>query len=121
MSTERGWRLRLGFQRILFSGRILPRIRESVVGHYTWLALLRRPALCIFDKAYAFIRGGGDEPRSLPGAARREIETAIGLLPLLVCDWKATWCDNVLATDASETGYGICQRKLPITQIRQIA
>ena len=56
-----------------------------------------------------------------PEAARREVETAIGLLPLLVCDWKATWYDTVLATDASETGYGICQRKLPITQIRQIA
>ena len=44
--------------------------------------------------------------------ARRELWLIRSLLPLISCDLGAQWSSKVLASDASSTGLGVCERDL---------
>ena len=55
-TSERGWRLRLALLELVRGGRASGKEVEKLIGHATFVALLRRESLAVFASVYAFIR-----------------------------------------------------------------
>ena len=68
----------------------------------TFVALLRRDVLCV---PYALTCN--DSARLWP-SAKAEVPAFVGFLPAIVCSWTRDWCSSIVATDASEYGFGVC-------------
>ena len=49
-----------------------------------------------------------DSARLWP-SARAEVQAFVGLLPAIVSCWTRCWCSSIVATDASEHGFGVNQ------------
>ena len=106
--------LRWALQRRSLSGRSW----EILLGHITFCFLCRRVAMPIFNTIYRFIQACYWEPQPLWSSARAEMSAALGILPLVCSDWALPWQGEVLATDASESGYGVCLGAWPIEVVR---
>ncbi|CAK0828904.1 unnamed protein product [Prorocentrum cordatum] len=118
---ERAWRIRLALDGLLESRRVSARDIEKVVGHCTFLALLSRTSLSIFQSVYTFIarhRDHGTVP--LWDSVRWELEAFRNVIPLIRCDFGAPWSSKVMASDASFWGYGVVSRDLPPDTVQQL-
>lgn len=104
VAPRRIWRLRFAILELLklekFDGARLMRL----IGHYTYVALLRRETLCIFSAAYAFVRASGGSSMRIWPSVRRELEWAGAILPLIFSDFLTPWALVVYASDASARG-----------------
>ena len=58
----------------------------SLIGHFTFVFLLRRPCLSVFCTIYQFMQRAGVPRRSLWNCVRRELQAASGLLVLAFSD-----------------------------------
>eukprot|EP00959_Pyramimonas_sp_CCMP1952_P325689 6816732-Pyramimonas_sp.AAC.1 len=52
------------------------------------------------------------EPERFWPSCCKECRSITGILPLAVADLRQEWNPTVTCTDASPTGYGVCQRDL---------
>ena len=111
IKPSRLWKFRFASDELLDRGACSSRTMESVVGHCTWVSLLRREALGIFHQCYAFIRHDRSRLRTLWPSVRQELWRFCGLLPLLFTDIGADWHDTIYASDASPYGSGICYKR----------
>ena len=84
---------------------------EILIGHCTWIALLRREVLAIFHAVYKFVRRYGDSFAPLWDACREEIRAFRGVMVLLESDWGAPWSRELWAYDACPSGMGACVSK----------
>ncbi|CAK0881152.1 unnamed protein product [Prorocentrum cordatum] len=94
----------------------------SLVGHFNWAALLRRPLLCIFQSTYRFIKKAGDSRWRIWPEVIRELRVAAALAPFAYYDAKRPVDSTVYSTDAStgdldpagslHGGYGVTKREL---------
>ncbi|CAK0792247.1 unnamed protein product, partial [Prorocentrum cordatum] len=94
----------------------------SLVGHFNWAALLRRPLLCIFQSTYRFIKKAGDSRWRIWPEVIRELRVAAALVPFAYYDAKRPVDSTVYSTDAStgdldpagslHGGYGVTKREL---------
>ena len=91
-----------------------------LVGHCTFCALVRRPGLSVFHDVDKFMNSVGPEGAELWASARRELEVFRGLLVLLVSDWWTPWNRDVLASDASLTGYGVASSRWTVAEVSRI-
>ena len=105
-TRERGWKLRLALPEIVRRGRASGRDIERLVGHATFVALLRREVLSVFASVYTFARRHYERPTRIWPSFARELRLFADQLPLVFWDVKATWSPDVIATDASEWGLG---------------
>ena len=87
---------------------------EVLLGHGTWLVLLRREVLAMLGSVYAFIKVAGATSIPLWPSVFRELSQLMSILPLLVVDLSAPWWPVVSCSDASPFGIGMCERELPI-------
>ena len=78
---------------------------EKLLGHLTFVFLLRRPFLSVFNAVYKFVRFSYTEASVMWKTVRDELECARGLLPLVRADWKAAWTPRVFAPSACEEGW----------------
>ena len=102
VSWKRVWRLRLGIAHALSMPQLSGKEVEILVGHCTWIGLLRRESLSIFSSVYAFIKRF-KKSRGVPWfSVRRELTQFSALLPLLVPEWDLEWSPQVVCTDSSE-------------------
>ena len=76
---------------------------EVVIGHATFCGLLARPVLSCFHSVYKCIQRLGSSRGILWDTVRDELRAFQGLMVLLVAEWLPL----VLASDASEWGYGV--------------
>jgi hypothetical protein len=115
-SRLRLWRLRLGIQEVLRRPRVSGRVIEIIVGHLTFVGLLRREFLAVFGAVYAFVSQNREREVALWPAVRRELRWASSLLPLLRRDLGAAWSDTVCVSDASPWGRGVVEgeRAVPL-------
>ena len=111
IKPSRLWKFRFASDELLDRGACSSRTMESVVGHCTWVSLLRREALGIFHQCYAFIRHDRSRLRTLWPGVRKELWRFRSLLPLLYTDIGADWHDTIYASDASPYGSGICYKR----------
>lgn len=70
VTPQRIWRLRFAILELLKLGRSDGVRLMKLIGHFTYVALLRRGTLCIFSAVYAFVRAaGGSSARMWPCGA----------------------------------------------------
>eukprot|EP00929_Paragymnodinium_shiwhaense_P052284 TRINITY_DN261_c0_g1_i1.p1 TRINITY_DN261_c0_g1~~TRINITY_DN261_c0_g1_i1.p1 ORF type:complete len:1369 (+),score=112.09 TRINITY_DN261_c0_g1_i1:1521-5627(+) len=109
---DRLWRLTLALDFVLQRRTIAAADVEKILGHCTFVALVRRESLAVFRAIYAFVsRHRADGPVRLWSSVRRELEAFRGLLPLLWVNLRAPWSSRVVCTDASPWGYGCVQMR----------
>jgi hypothetical protein len=121
LSAEKASRLVSATRHLLRIGVCSGFLLASVVGHWTWAMLVRRPSLSVFSAVYRFIAKFGGKVRPLWRSVRRELRTAMGLMPLLTASIRDTWFSQAIAVDASSTGAGVCATPAPPSLLRQEA
>ncbi len=85
-------------------GRARPREVERLVGKFTNLFLLHRPALAIFSTVYVFARKCGHAVAPVWSSVIRELRMALGVLPLVRSDLARHVSELLLQSDACDTG-----------------
>ena len=92
----------------------------SLIGHFTFVFLLRRPCLLVFCAIYQFIQRAGVRRRSLWNYVRRELQAASGLLVLAFSDLSLQVQQQVLL--ACPQGWAAHAREWPLQEVeRQLA
>ena len=86
---------------------VIGEVVEVLLGHCTYAALTCRQLLCVFCRSYTFVRYAGREARPIWPEVREEFRHFRALLGLCRSDWIRQWNPYVMASDASETGFGI--------------
>ncbi|CAK0870032.1 unnamed protein product, partial [Prorocentrum cordatum] len=113
ISPGRMWKIRLA---LLFVADRRPATGGeffSLLGRFTWAALLRRPHLSIFQQAYVFARIAGRRRLRLWSRVELELRRAAALLVFAFSDSKRPNSALAYASDASrgqsgsEGGYGV--------------
>ena len=95
---------------------------EKVIGLWTWVLLLRRPALAILGRVYHTMRENMlKKTCRLPREVREELVALCALAPWMETDLETPWLEEVFATDASMTGYGVVQTNASPIEIRSEA
>eukprot|EP00971_Amphidinium_carterae_P024743 487979-Amphidinium_carterae.1 len=93
---------------ILRNPYLSPHQLETLLGHVTFVFLIRRPLRACLNAVYAFVHGAGarDQRRWLPLAIQREIRWVRSVLPLCFANLRLPISPTVGCSDASEWGYG---------------
>ena len=94
-------------RRILQAGICTGDEMERIVGKWTWAILVRRPALSVFNAVYRFIQVAGSKLFTLWPSVERELHIIMRLAPILFASLSSPWLDRIVASDASETGFGV--------------
>ncbi|CAK0907840.1 unnamed protein product [Prorocentrum cordatum] len=106
LAPARLWKMRQGVLCALSCRKLPSRVWEVLLGHLTFCALINRGMMSVFRSIYAFINKYYATPMPLWDTARQEMSTAASLLFLMDASWTLPWSPNVVATDASEEGFG---------------
>jgi hypothetical protein len=93
---------------LLHSQFVSGRQLAHLIGKWTWVLLLRRPALSLLQHSYRFVEIAGYRPFELWPSVRRELDSLLGILPLLYADLSDSWSLSLPASDASLAGAGVC-------------
>jgi hypothetical protein len=99
------------------SGRDLSRI----VGSWTWVMLVQRPALAVFSVVYKFSVSAGTRAIPLWPSVICELHHACNLAPLLTVSLRSPVLPIIVATDASNGGFGATASHVPIESVRAVA
>jgi hypothetical protein len=83
-----------------------------ILGQWTWVMLLRRPAFSVFARVYwlthlALGRCGGQVPVDLWACVVAEFRAALAMAPLLCASLRSRWAPEMYASDASKSGVGV--------------
>ncbi|CAK0882805.1 unnamed protein product, partial [Prorocentrum cordatum] len=106
LAPARLWKVRQGVLYALSCRKLSGRVWEVLLGHLTFCALINRSMMSVFRSIYAFINKYYATPMPLWDTARQEMLTAASLLFLMDASWALPWPPGVVATDASEEGFG---------------
>jgi len=80
---------------------------RRLLGRWTWALLIRRPALSALSAVFKFIQNAPAVATIWP-TVRAELRVVVGLAPLLSADLAQDWFSRVIASDASQSGLGVC-------------
>ena len=105
--------MKLAVQLLLSRREVRPRDVEQALGHCTFIVLLSRETLSVFNSVYAFVSRLRhlDSVRLWP-SVRWELSTFVALLPLVFRDFRKAWSPKVLCTDASYWGFGAVSKRM---------
>ena len=103
-TVERCGRIRKGL-RCFVKRRVAGWELEGLTGHVSFLGLLRRETLLLFQCVYRFTRKFYHQQEPFRISARAELEPFVGVMILMESDWARVWLSGVLASDASLSGY----------------
>ena len=106
-TPRRVWRLVIALRYILQHPYLSSKQLEVIIGHFTFLALIRRPMFSIMRSVYAFVKKDFARPRRLWPSIERELRWMASLAPLLVCDLSLPPLSRVCCSDASLDGAGV--------------
>ena len=91
---------------------------EKLIGHLSFLGLLRREALSFCVNVYVVTnKQRGLVPGPLWKSVQDERRLFQCILPLLFLDLRASWADRVTCIDASPSGYGVVECDLNIQRV----
>jgi hypothetical protein len=93
---------------------------EVLIGHLTFIGLVRRDVLSIFHATYSFIHAAYSSSRPLWPSVRIELLCFQALLPLLHTSWNRRVANLVAASDASEDGGGITMTNLSDSAVHDL-
>ena len=99
---------------VLRTGTVTGAGLAHLIGRWTWMLLLRRPALAVLQNVYRFIAVARGRRFNVWPTVRRELLQLLGLLPLLRASLDAPLFHRAVASDASELAAGVVSA--PLTQ-----
>ena len=121
-TRKRAWRLKLATEELLKVGFATGVQMASLIGHFSFVFLLRRPCLSVFCTIYQFILRAGVRRRSLWNCVRRELQATSGLLVLAFSDLSLQVQQQVYCSDACPQGWAAHVREWPLQEVeRQLA
>ena len=120
VSPARFHRVRQGLRFLLQRNRCTGRALEILVGHCTYCGLVNRCSLSIFHSVYKFIKKNYSQTCALWKSVAAELRAFAGIMPALRADWSRPWNGEVVASDASEEGFGVCSRAWPASLAAQV-
>ena len=102
------------------AGRGLPKVVEAIVALSTWIFMVGRDALCIYQEVYHWIRENRMTSRllTIPREVRRELAAAAASLLVVEQDLTIPWDDVVYLFDASEDGGGVVETKATMGEVK---
>ncbi len=98
------WRVRKALRFVLKRGFISGVALEVLLGHITWLMMVRREALAILCACYDVVREHYRVHVPLSEDVRQELFQVSSLLPLLSSSVAAEWSEDLYCSDASPSG-----------------
>ena len=107
VSRKKAWQLHLALKEFCRRRRCRGSVLEQILVHYAWVALVCRPALCVFGATYRWMREHKRVVADLPRSVLVELRTAAALVPLLVCHLSAKWNSRVYCSDSSNAGFAV--------------
>ena len=120
VKVARLWKLRRALEHVLHVGYISGSVLEVLIGHVTWSMLVRREALAFLHHSYRFIHSHYHSRIRIPSCLALELRTIVAILPLLFSQLDNQWSTLVHASDASESGLGVCTRRIPAAEVGAI-
>ena len=112
-NPKRLWRIHHGIKALLRRGRCTGKTLEIIIGHCTFLGLLRRSSLSVFHSVYSFIHKNYHIVEKLWSSVVKELRCFMGISLLLVQDWWRPWNRAVTSSDSSLSGFGVSQAWWP--------
>eukprot|EP00438_Fugacium_kawagutii_P023337 Skav200217 [mRNA] locus=scaffold3745:15519:20956:- [translate_table: standard] len=119
-TSRRLWKVRLAILHLLTCGRVSGQQLERVIGHMSFISMVRREGLSILGDCYTFIQRHYHVPSKLWKSVRRELSIWYGIAPLLWKDLSAEWSTTIYATDASDWGSGVTTSTMDSLSIREL-
>ncbi len=116
-TRKRMWHLIYAFECAAWSV-VSTKTIQRLLGHSMVVCVLNRSGMSVFRKLYDFI-ASGCSPRKLHPSERDECLQFAGLVPLLLSDIRKEWSNIITCTDASPTGFGICEKVSNIETVRK--
>eukprot|EP00438_Fugacium_kawagutii_P025119 Skav230792 [mRNA] locus=scaffold312:103074:108500:+ [translate_table: standard] len=117
-TPSRAWNIVLAFESLLDSPVDWMLLRR-LLGHAMTICTLNRSGMSIFRALYDYVEAA-PKPRMFNKKERREVLNFVGLVPLLVCEMRRPWHTDVTCTDASPSGFGICQTTLDKQSVQEM-
>lgn len=93
---------------------------EKLLGHLTFIALMCRETLAVFDWIYKFVRQD-NIPCKLPAEVVRELQIFRSLIPLIHRSLHMPWSSVVHCVDASPWGMGVLAADGSVDQLQKAA
>lgn len=93
---------------------------EKLLGHLSFLCLIRHESLCVFERTYTFVQRHYLQEASLWPSVRRELERWGGIAPLLQANLTLPWSMSVHFVDASPWGMGACPAEFSEEEVRSL-
>jgi hypothetical protein len=92
---------------VLRAGTVPGAVLSRLIGRWTWVLMLRRPALAVLQHAYRYCRVAWSRPFTLWPSVRRELCMLLSLLPLLEARLDMPFFARAISSDASELAGGV--------------
>jgi hypothetical protein len=119
---RRAWKIILAVRALQCNPRGSSKLIERIVGHMSFIALLRRESLSCFNSVYDYIRAKHHSPsHPIPEKVMQELVAFAGVVPLIWIDARAAWSEEVLMCDASTTGRGVVSARVDPVLVRHMA
>ncbi|CAK0896604.1 unnamed protein product [Prorocentrum cordatum] len=110
IAPKRFWRLVTSLDYTLKHPLLTGAELERLIGHLTYVLLLRREVLSLLSASCVFVSKCYARRVRLWPSVRRELTWVRALLPLVWADLRGAWAPSVMAVDASMTGLGAVER-----------
>jgi hypothetical protein len=117
-TTKRLWKIKLAIRLLLSLHTVSVKIVEKLVGHCTFVALIRRESLCCFNHVYTWMREHRNQVLRMPSHVGEEFDNFSNLLPLLFSDLRSKVSTEVHMCDASFQGGGVVSAHMPIDRVK---
>lgn len=119
--------LREDTYRLLQQGTATGRELAAIVGRWTWMMLVLRASLAIFNNVYRFVQSkqqqqsGGRTVWKLWPSVITELWCVARISPLLIAHLSNHWYPETIAVDASLSGQGVVAARVPVGDMEYAA
>ena len=117
-SPRRLWKIRLALKALAADPVCSGKDMEVIVGHITFVLLLKRELLACLSAVYAFMQVAGARRTAIWPSVLRELGWVSALLPLVRRDLAAEWAGQIFASDASPSGMGVVHAQRSVSDIK---
>ncbi|CAE7247208.1 unnamed protein product [Symbiodinium sp. CCMP2592] len=120
IKTSRLLKIKSAIEELLRLQVCTGRTLQLILGHCTWALMGRRQGLALLRASYAFVHQNLSCASRLWESVRKELQWIAALLPLFRFKINTGWSSDVVASDSSPWGVGVCHRQLDVGQVRSI-
>ena len=114
-TSRRLWSLIFAFEYIQKSV-VSTVLIQKLLGHAMCVCSFNRSGISVFRRLYDFVQSDCP-PRRLNEGEILECKIFAGIVPLLTSDLRRPFSSTVTASDASPTGWGLCERELHVDDV----